>query len=96
MLSLEEKRKILNSFEELREREDKFGRFFYYYDASPTRKKVVAQEFNPSGNGYVYGKLIPEYKDVLYKDGSVCVKHFTADELKSIVRKSINSINTKK
>lgn len=92
MLSLSEKREILNSFEELREQEDKFGRFFYYYDKSHTRKKIVAREFVSSGNGYVYGLLLPEYKEALYQDGSVCVKDFTAEELREIVRKSIDSL----
>jgi hypothetical protein len=92
MLSLAQKREIINSFEELREHEDKFGRFFYYFDKSPTRKKIVAREFVSSGNGYVYGLLLPEYKDVLYQDGSVCVKEFSAEELKYIIRKSIESL----
>lgn len=92
MLNLNEKRKILNSFDELRENEDKFGRFFYYYDKSPSKKKIVAREFVSSGNGYVYGKFLPEYKDSLYKDGSVCVKEFSAEELRNIVRKSIDSL----
>ncbi|WP_285889423.1 hypothetical protein [Neobacillus niacini] len=43
MLSLSEKREILNSFKELREQEDKFGRFFYYYDKSPSRKKMAVK-----------------------------------------------------
>jgi hypothetical protein len=55
-------------------------------------KKIVAREFVASGNGYVYGLMLPEYKDVLYQDGSVCVKEFSAEELKDIVRKSIESI----
>lgn len=92
MLSLEEKRAILNSFKELREKQDKFGRYFYYFDNSSTRKKIVAREFTASGNGYVFGKYLPEYKEVLYKDGSVCVKYFSADELEEIVKKSINSL----
>lgn len=96
MLSLAEKRKILNSYDELSEREDKFGRFFNYFDRSITRKKIVVNEFVSSGNVYVYGKRIPEYKDVLYKDGSVCVKEFTAEELRDIVRKSIDSLSSER
>jgi hypothetical protein len=60
MLSLDEKRKILNSFYDLIEREGKFGRFFYYYEKSPTKKKIVAREFVSTGNGYVFGKFIPD------------------------------------
>lgn len=93
MLSLNEKREILNSFVELRESEDQFGRFFYYYDKSPSKKKIVAREFVSSGNGYVYGLLLPEYKNVLYNDGSIYVKDFSAKELREIVRKSIDSLN---
>ena len=92
MLSLEEKRNILNSFKELREKQDKFGRFFYYFDNSSSRKKIVAREFTESGNGYVFGPYIHECKDTLYKDGSVCVKHYTAERLKEIIRKSIDSL----
>jgi hypothetical protein len=36
--------------------------------------------------------MLPEYKDVLYQDGSVCVKEFSAIELEDIVRKSIESL----
>jgi hypothetical protein len=53
MLTLSRKREILNSFEELKENEDKFGRYFYYFDNAPSRKKIVAREFVASGNGYV-------------------------------------------
>lgn len=78
-----------------REKEDKFGRFFYYYDKSPNRKKIVASELVSSGNGFVYGLLIPKYNVFLYKDGSVCVKEFSGEKLKDIVRKSIDSLNNK-
>jgi hypothetical protein len=37
MLSLAQKREILKSFE------DKFGRFFYYFDKSPSRKKSLLE-----------------------------------------------------
>lgn len=92
MLSLNEKRMILNSFKELRERQDKFGRFFYYFDNSGSRKKIVAREFVESGNGYVYGGLLPEYNHLHYKDGSVCVKEFSAEQLKGILQKAIKSL----
>jgi len=80
-------------FQRLREKQDKFDRFFYYFDNSSSRKKIVAREFTESGNGYVFSTYIPEYKDVLYKDGSVCVKDFTAEQLKNIIRKSIDSLS---
>jgi hypothetical protein len=96
MLTLDEKREILNSFVEPREKEDKFGRFFYYYDKSPTKKKIVVREFVDSGNGYVYGQFLPEYKKALYQDGSVCVKDFSSNELWDIVRKSIGSLNNRR
>lgn len=92
MLSLKEKRTILHTFKELREKLDKFGRYYYYFDASTTRKKIVAREFTDSGNGYVYAEHLPEYINQLYKDGSVCVKHYTAEQLREIVRKSIDSL----
>jgi hypothetical protein len=94
LLTLNQKREILNSFEELREHKDKFDRYFYYFDNSPSRKKIVAREFVSSGNGYVYGLLIPEYRELLYKDGSVCVKEFSAQELWKITRKSIDSLKS--
>jgi hypothetical protein len=42
---------------------------------------------------YMGWLLLPEYKEALYQDGSVCVKDFTAKELREIVRKSIDSLN---
>lgn len=90
MLSLEEKREILHTFKELREKQDEFGRYFYYFDSSATRKKIVAREFTNSGNGFVYAKPLAEYKSDLFKDGSVCVKDYSDEQLREIVQKSIN------
>ncbi|MEH7249493.1 hypothetical protein V7114_22255 [Neobacillus niacini] len=70
--------------------------FFYYYDKSPSRKKIVATEFVHSGNGYVFGQYLQEYKEDLYQDGSVCVKYFSSNELREIVRKSIDSLNNRR
>jgi hypothetical protein len=49
-----ENRVILYTFEDLRMQEDKFGRIFYYFDKSPSRKKIVAREFVSSGNGWLW------------------------------------------
>lgn len=92
MLSLEEKRNILHKFTELREKQDDLGRYYYYFDDSATKKKIVARELTDSGNGYVYAKYLPEYKNQLYKDGSVSIKDYTAEQFREVVRKSIDSL----
>lgn len=89
MLSLEEKRVILNSFAELREKLDQFDRYFYYFDNASSRRKIIAREFIQSGNGYIYAANLPQYKSMCDPRGWVSVKHFTREQLKDILQKAI-------
>jgi len=90
MLSLEEKRKILNSFEELTERVDEFGRHFYYFYDSNSERKILGREFVESGDGYIYGEVLPEYEDLCDDRGWVHVKTLSESDLSSLVRKIID------
>lgn len=89
MLSLNEKRNILNSFNELTERVDEFGRHFYYFYESSTRRKILGREFVISGNGYIYGEIFPEYKDLCDDRGWINVKNFSEENLISLMTKLI-------
>ncbi len=89
MLSLEEKRQILNSFKELREELDDFSRYFYYFDQASSRRKIIAREFVESGNGYVYGADLSDYRAQADTRGWVNVKYFSAEQLRDILRKAI-------
>lgn len=95
LLSLEEKRQILNSFPELREKLDLslgYPRYFYYFDKASSRRKIIAREFTGNaGTGYVYGANLQSYKNQCDSRGWVLVTRFTAEQLKDIVQKAIAS-----
>jgi len=91
-LSQEHKRDILKSFPELEERQDKLGRYYYYFNGSGSRRKVIAREFTSSGNGYVYGKEIPGYRHLADARGWIKVKDYSEKMLKDIVTKSIETL----
>lgn len=89
MLSLEEKRVIINSFSELREKLDEFNRYYYYFDYASSRRKIIAREFVQSGNGYVFGANLPQFKSMCDPRGWVKVKNFTKEQLIDILQKAI-------
>lgn len=90
MLSIEEKRNILNSFEELTERIDEYERHFYYFYDSNSRRKLLGREFSLSGNGYIYGEVLEDYKNICDDRGWVNVKNFTENKLYDIINKIID------
>jgi hypothetical protein len=91
-LSLSQKREILNSFKELTEQVDKNGRYSYRFEDSIDKRKAIAHEFTYTGNGYVYGKNLPDYAKLADARGWVNVRDFSATQLRDIVSKQINSL----
>lgn len=89
MLSIEEKRKILNSFEVLTERIDKYERHFYYFYNSNSSRKLLGREFNTTGEGYIYGEVLEDYNDICDDRGWVNVKNFSEEKLHDIINKII-------
>lgn len=85
MLSFNEKREIFNSFKELSEVSDKYGRYFYYYYDSKSYRKLLVRDFSLKGSGYVYCEVLPEYKDNKNDRGWINIKDFTQTRLKDLV-----------
>jgi hypothetical protein len=90
MLTFEEKLAIIESFPELERRNVSMARINFHYEASASDKKNVVYHLHPNGNGFVYGKELKGYK----KDekGIVNIRDFSADELRTIIQKSILSL----
>lgn len=96
MLSLEQKRKIFNSFPELTEKKSivkksNTERFGYDFKESKRNKKEIARELTDTGNGYIYVNYLKEYKDQMDDRGFVNIKDFTETKLREIIIKVIQS-----
>ena len=92
MLSFDEKREILRSFLELREVSISNGRCNYELLNVVTRKRVVAREFAPTGNGYVLGT--PDSIYPVDERGWVNIKNLDEIQLRKTIRQAIMALKT--
>lgn len=93
MLTFEDKLAIFESFPELQRKDVSLGRVNFHYEESTLDKKNVVYHLHPNGNGFVYGELLTGY-DVNDK-GMVNIRDFSAEELRTIIQKSILSLAPK-
>lgn len=93
MLTFEDKLAIIESFPELQRKDVSLGRVNFHYEESTSDKKNVVYHLHPNGNGFVYGELLTGY-DVNEK-GMVNIRDFSAEELRTIIQKSILSLAPK-
>jgi hypothetical protein len=93
LLTFEEKISIIESFPQLQKKNVSLGRVNYHYEESVYDKKNVVYHLHPKGNGFVYAEGLDGY-DVDEK-GMVNIRDFSADELRSILHKSILSLSAK-
>jgi hypothetical protein len=91
MLSFQEKLAIADSFPELQRKDVSLGRVNYHYDQSVTDKKTVIYHLHPNGNGYVYAGELHDYHPD--NKGFVNIRDFTAEELRSLIERSIHSLS---
>jgi hypothetical protein len=91
MLTFEEKIAIIESFSELERKNVSLGRVNFHFEGSVYDKKNVVYHLHPNGNGYVYGEFLSGYD--LDSKGMVNIREFSAEELKTIIRKSIDSLS---
>lgn len=90
MLTFEEKITIIESYPELKRHDVSLNRVNYHYEESVSDKKVVIYHLHPNGNGFVYaGKLKIPQKDT---KGMVNIRNFSEQELRSIIERSIESL----
>jgi predicted ribonuclease YlaK len=90
-LTLKQKREIFKSFPELSEQVGKYGKISYKYYGSKRVRKEVARELSHTGNGYVYGAYLPEYKNELDPRGWICIKDYGEKDLRELIRKAIEA-----
>lgn len=91
MLTFEEKLAIIESYPELEKKNVSLGRINFHFENSVYDKKNVVYHLHPNGNGYVYGEFLSGYD--LDGKGMVNIRDFSAEELKTIIRKSIDSLS---
>lgn len=92
MLSFEQKLQVLDSFPELTRKNVSLGRVNYQYEQSMHDKKTVAYHLHPNGNGYIYAAMLEGYAPD--DKGYVNIRDLPEDELRQLVRKSIDSLAT--
>ncbi|MCT8138383.1 hypothetical protein H1D32_11850 [Anaerobacillus sp. CMMVII] len=90
MLTFEQKLAIIESYPELQRHEVSLNRVNFHYEGSGTDKKNVVYHLHPNGNGFVYAaKLKVPKKDA---KGMVNIRDFSEEELRSIIERSIQSL----
>lgn len=94
MLTFKEKLAIIESFTELTRKDVSLGRVNFQFEESLYEKKNVVYRLHPNGNGYVYVELIDDEDYDVDDKGMVNIRDFSEEELRAIVRKSIDSLAT--
>ena len=89
--TFEHKRKIFGSFPALTEQVGKDGRVSYNFLGSRRQKKQIARELTHTGNGYIYGAYLPEFKDRVDARGWISIKDCSEKELRELICKVIES-----
>lgn len=92
MLSFDEKLAIISSFPELHRKDVSLGRVNFHYEESVYDKTVVVHHLHPNGNGFVYAGFLKGYET--NDKGLVNIRDYTAEELRSIIEASIESLST--
>ncbi|MGR9047303.1 hypothetical protein ACQ4XT_01460 [Halobacillus faecis] len=91
MLTFEEKLNIIEEFPELEKKEISLGRVNFHYEESVYDKKIVVYRLHPNGNGFVYAGEMDDY--AVDDKGMVNIKEISADELRTLIRKAIESLS---
>ncbi|MDF2557140.1 MAG: hypothetical protein K0R71_968 [Bacillales bacterium] len=90
MLTFTEKLAIIESFPELIRKDVSLGRINFQYEESFSDKKNVVYHLHPNGNGFVYAGQLRGYD--IDEKGMVNIREFSAQDLRSIIKKSIYSL----
>ncbi|WP_174731759.1 hypothetical protein [Mesobacillus harenae] len=90
MLTFDQKLAIIESFPELERKNVSLGRVNFHYEESTTDKKNVVYHLHQNGNGFVYGEHLSDYE--ADQRGMVNIRDFSEDELREIIRASIDSL----
>jgi hypothetical protein len=91
MLTFEEKLAIIESFPELERKNVSLGRVNFHFENSIYDKKNVVYHLHQNGNGFVYAEFLSGYD--LDSKGMVNIRDFSAEELRTILKQSIDSLS---
>lgn len=92
MLDLAKKREVLCSFPELREISASNGRYNYELQNLILRRRIIAREFSPTGNGYILGT--PQTVHKMDDRGWINVRNLDESELRKTVRDAIDALRS--
>ncbi|MEH7349128.1 hypothetical protein [Gottfriedia acidiceleris] len=96
MLTVDQKIKLFDSFNELKKklRKDQFRVDYSYPNTKKKQQNVICQLDLRTGNGYVCGRFLEisnQYK--LDSRGWINIKHFNESELRKVIEESIMSLS---
>ena len=90
MLTFNEKLAIIESFPELERKDVSLKRVNFQLPNSASDKKNVVYHLHPNGNGFVYAGNLDTYQTD--DKGMVNIRDFAPDELKQLIKESIESL----
>ncbi|OLO39100.1 hypothetical protein BTR23_08525 [Alkalihalophilus pseudofirmus] len=91
MLTFEEKLAIIESYNLLTRKDVSLNRVNFQYEESQSEKKNVVYHLHPNGNGFVFAGHLKGYKTD--QKGMVNIRDYTEEELRTIIEKSIHSLD---
>ena len=92
MLPFEDKLTIIEEFPELSRKDVSLNRVNFHFEESLYEKTTVVYHLHPNGNGFVYTGSLPDFE--ANKKGLVNIRDFSGDELRKIIRASIDHLAT--
>ncbi|TMU84464.1 hypothetical protein FGG79_16375 [Bacillus sp. BHET2] len=92
MLPFEDKLSIVEEFNELSRKDVSLNRVNFHFEESLYEKTTVVYHLHPNGNGFVYTGSLPDYE--ANSKGLVNIRDFHEDELRQIIRASIDHLAT--
>lgn len=92
MLPFEDKLTIIEEFPELTRKDVSLNRVNFHFEESLYEKTTVVYHLHPNGNGFVYTGSLPDFE--ANKKGLVNIRDFSGDELRKIIRASIDHLAT--
>jgi hypothetical protein len=93
-LTFEDKVRIFNSFNELREVQIKNGKTNFHFDSSRVQKKVIACELGPNRAGYIFVGFLKDFDASKDDRGFINIdKHISGEkELRKLIARVIESL----
>lgn len=92
MLTFDDKLAVIEEFPELTRKDVSLNRVNFHFEDSLYEKTTVVYHLHPNGNGFVYTGSHPGFE--ANPKGLVNIREFTREELREIVRASIDLLAT--